>query len=88
MLRAAHACLERGALSVRAVATHGLFGPGSDALLSDGALERILVTDSLPSAARAAGPKVRIVRVGPMLGQAIGRLHLGEPLGDLAALED
>jgi ribose-phosphate pyrophosphokinase len=88
MARAARACRERGAAAVFAVATHGLFGPGSEALIEERAIDRILVTDSLPSALEAAGDRVEVVPVGPLIGEAIGRLDKGEPLGDLTGLED
>jgi ribose-phosphate pyrophosphokinase len=88
MLRAARACRERGAAAVCAMATHGLFGPGSEALFGDPAIDRLLVTDSVAAAVRQAGPRVEIVPVGPLIGQVIARLHLGEPLGDLTGLED
>jgi ribose-phosphate pyrophosphokinase len=88
MLRAAHACRDRGAAAVFAIATHGLLGPGSAALLDEPAIDRILVTDSVPAAARAASSRLEIVPVGRLLGEAIGRLGRGEPLGDLSALED
>jgi hypothetical protein len=46
------------------------------------------VTDSLPSALASAGERVEVVPVGPLIGEAIGRLDTGEPLGDLTGLED
>lgn len=88
MIRAARTCRERGAAAVVAMATHGLFGPGSEALMEESAIDRILVTDSVPSAAAAAGDRVEIVPVAPLIGDAIRRLKAGEPLGDLTGLED
>jgi ribose-phosphate pyrophosphokinase len=88
MARAARACRERGAAAVFAVATHGLFGPGSETLIEERAIDRILVTDSLPSALASAGDRVEVVPVGPLIGEAIRRLDTGEPLGDLTGLED
>jgi ribose-phosphate pyrophosphokinase len=88
MIRAARACHERGAAAVVAMATHGLFGPGSAAQMQERAINRILVTDSVPSAGAAAGDRVEIVPVGPLIGEAIRLLHGGEPLGDLTGLED
>jgi ribose-phosphate pyrophosphokinase len=89
MARAARACRERGAAAVFAMAAHGLFGPGSDALTAETAIDRIVVTDSAPSAlAAASNGRVEIAPVGPLIAEAIGRLHAGEPLGDLTGLED
>ncbi len=92
MLRAAHACRERGAAAVHALATHGLFGPRSDKLLSDTAINRILVTDTVARAASvAAGAStvpVGIVPVGPLIGEAIGRLATGGSISELLGTED
>jgi ribose-phosphate pyrophosphokinase len=91
MRRAAAACRARGARAVYAVATHGLFGPGSDAMLTDPAIDRILVTDSVSAAAvvaARAAARVEIVSAAPLVAEAIHRLHLGNPLGDAASLED
>jgi ribose-phosphate pyrophosphokinase len=45
--RAASKCLEQGARSVHAVATHGLFAPGASGALGPLALESVVVTDSV-----------------------------------------
>jgi ribose-phosphate pyrophosphokinase len=92
ILRAAHACRERGAKEVHAIATHGLFGHGSEALLSDPAIDRIMVTDSLASAVSAAAgqsaAKLQIVSCANLLGEAITRLHGNESISDLLGLQD
>ncbi len=94
--RAAEACRARGAGAVFALATHGLFGDGAEALLADAVLDRVLVTDSLASAGAFAarfgdeGPdrRVQIVACGPLLGEAIRRLHAGLPVSTLTGLAD
>jgi ribose-phosphate pyrophosphokinase len=88
MRRAAAACRARGARAVFAVATHGLFGPGSDAILA--AIDRTVVSDSVPTAAAAAGhsERIEIVSVAPLIAEAIHRLHVGSPLGNATSLED
>jgi len=92
MLRAAEACRERGARSVHAIATHGLFGKGSEALFDSPVLDGILVTDSVSAAREAAnrhsGQKLRILPVGPMIGEAIGRLEAHQPLSGFLGMED
>ena len=91
MRRAAAACCARGARAVFAVATHGLFGAGSEAMLEDPVFERILVSDSVGTAAAAAtrsGGRVEIVPVAPLIGEVIHRLQTGSPLGDATSLED
>lgn len=90
MLRAALACRERGARSVYAIATHGLFGKGAGSLFESPAIERIVVTDSVASANRAIidhPTRCEIVPVGALLGEAIRRLHGDESISDLLGIE-
>ncbi|BCX18438.1 MAG: ribose-phosphate pyrophosphokinase [Geminicoccaceae bacterium] len=87
MLRCATGCRARGAVEVRAVATHGLFTGEAPRVLEDPAITGWLVTDSvppfrLPEAARA---RLRVVPIAPLLAEAIRRLHDGGPLEDLAS---
>ena len=48
-MRAARAARKAGAKRVLALVTHGLFMPGAEAALRDPAIDRILVTDSVPA---------------------------------------
>jgi ribose-phosphate pyrophosphokinase len=88
MVRAARACRERGAAAVFVVASHGLFGKGSEGLLNEPTVDRIIVTDSLSAATRQVSERLEIVSIGELLGGAIDRLARSEALGDLMALED
>lgn len=85
LLRAAQAARRAGARRVFALATHGLFMPGSAKVVADPAIEQLVVTDAVPAfrlddAARA---KVKILSVAPLLAQAIRRLHENRDLADL-----
>jgi ribose-phosphate pyrophosphokinase len=91
MLRAARACRERGAREVHALATHGVFGKGSDALFADGSIGRLVVTDSLDSAAGMAigrQEKLELVSCAPLIAEAIRRLHGQGSIADLLGMED
>ncbi len=92
MLRAALACRERGASAVHAIAAHGLFGEGSTALFSSPAIDRIIVTDSVAAAARVKvdhpSARLDIVSVGPLIGEAIRRLHSNASMSELLGIED
>ncbi|MEP9370725.1 ribose-phosphate diphosphokinase [Mesorhizobium sp. KR1-2] len=91
-LRAAVACRERGAEAVYALATHGLFGEGVEELFESPLIDRIVVTDSVAAAAEAAVryPQARldIVPVGPLIGEAVRRLHTHGSIDDLLGMED
>ena len=92
ILRAAHACRERGAKEVHAMATHGLFGKGAETLFCDPAIDRVIVTDSLTSAVTAAArhpaPKLEIVSCAGLIGEAIRRLHGNESISDFLRFEN
>jgi len=78
IVRAARACRERGALRVYGAATHGVFGSGADAALVDPALERLVVTDTIPPfrlTAPAARDKLEVLEAAPLVAGAIRRMH-------------
>ncbi|CAG1000157.1 MAG: ribose-phosphate pyrophosphokinase [Rhizobiaceae bacterium] len=87
MLRAAKACRANGAMKVYALAAHGLFGEGSQAMLDDPAIDGVVVTDTLTSAARAASGRpegrVEVLPAGPLVGEAIRRLSANGSITDL-----
>lgn len=92
MLRAARACRERGAIAVHAMATHGLFGKGAEKLFGAEEIDRIIVTDTVCSAAAASSDfpssRLELVSVAPLMAEAIRRLHEGEAISDLTGIED
>jgi len=88
LLRAARAARVAGARRVVAVVTHGLFMPGALEVVADPAIERLVVTDTVPPFRLQAGPsrdKVDIIPAAPLIAEAIRRLHQGEALADLFA---
>ena len=86
LVRAARAAQKAGAKRVLALVTHGLFMPGAEAVLRDPAIDRIVVTDSVPAfrlGASDARAKIDTIAVAPLLAEAVRRLHAGETLTDL-----
>jgi len=86
LARAARAVRRAGAEKVIAVVTHGLFMAGAAEALADPALDRIVVTDTVPPFRLAAGPardKLEVLPSAPLVAEAIRRLHAGAPLIDL-----
>ena len=87
LLRAARAARKAGARRVMALVTHGLFMPGAAEVLGDPAIEKLVITDSVPPfrlGPGAAWDKIEILPTAPLLAGAIGRLHDGRALADLA----
>lgn len=86
LLRAARAARKAGAKRVLALVTHGLFMPGAEVALLDPAIDRIVVTDSVPPwnpLSEKAQAKVDVVTAAPLFAECIRRLHGGETLTDL-----
>ena len=90
MVRAAEACREHGASRVHALAAHGLFGEGSADFFASEAIDGVVVTDSVHAAAEAQTrtDKLRVVPVGPLIGDAIRCLRGNGSLSDLLGMED
>jgi len=87
LVRAARAARRAGAQRIIALAAHGLFMTGAAEILADSAIDRLVVTDSVPPFRLPAGTtrdKLDIVSAAPLLAAAIRRLHSGQPLSDLA----
>jgi ribose-phosphate pyrophosphokinase len=88
LLRAARAARNGGAHRVIALVTHGLFMPGAALVLGDPAIERLIITDSVPPfrlAQEAARDKLEILPTAPLLAAAIRCLHDRRTLTDLGA---
>ncbi|MEY9626364.1 ribose-phosphate diphosphokinase [Sinorhizobium fredii] len=91
MLRAAEACRQRGAKAVYAIATHGLFGKGAEAMLAHSAVERTVVTDSLAPfrlEEDVLQTSVEVIPSAPLFAQAIRRLDSGGSIAELLGDED
>jgi ribose-phosphate pyrophosphokinase len=83
IVRAAKACREAGAGRTIAAAAHGLFSNGAPALFGEDGPELVLVCDSVEVPEVANPDRLRIVSVAPFFGDAIARLHDGEPFYEL-----
>jgi ribose-phosphate pyrophosphokinase len=87
ILRAAEVCLKHGALSIYAAATHGLFTANANEVLSRPALEKVVVTNSVPQfrlAPDLVQEKVIVLDATKLFAEAIDRIHSDESLGDAA----
>src|SRR2546423_15439782 len=73
----------RGARSVTAVVTHGVFAEGSMDRLDDSPIERLIVTNSIETQPVALSKKVSVISVAPLFAEAIGRIHRRESISVL-----
>ncbi len=86
LVRAAKAARSHGARDVIACVGHGLFMPGSETVLADEAIDRIIATDTVPPFRLPPGPvlsKLEVISAAPLLAEAIKRMHQNEQLADL-----
>lgn len=84
MTRAAAALKEAGAIAVSAVATHGVLSGPAVQRIDESALERLIVSDSIPlSEGAAASKKIHVVSAARLLGEAVRRIHYGDSVSML-----
>lgn len=86
LLRAAQACLDRGARTVFGLAAHGLFVGDADSVISDPKLARIIVTDTVPPCrldAEVVSQHLEVVSAAPLFAEAIRRTHENGSLTEL-----
>jgi ribose-phosphate pyrophosphokinase len=79
----AEALIDRGARSVRAAVTHGVFTGKSMQRLDDSPISRLYVTDTVENQPVTLSEKVETVSVAPLFAEAIGRIHRRESISVL-----
>ena len=73
---AVHALKEKGALSITACFTHAVLSGPAMQRLATSELDRVVVTDTIPlSDEKAADPKIVVLSVASLLGEAVARIH-------------
>ena len=86
LARAALACRQRGARKVWAAVTHGLFAGEAEKVLSDPALDGLVVTNTVPPfrlSEQFVKQKVVLVDTAPLFAEAIRRMHDGGSIVEL-----
>src|SRR5256714_578208 len=83
LVETAEQLVARGARSVMAVVTHGVFAEGSMERLQRSPIERLVITDSIETQPVELSEKVTLVSVAPLFAEAIGRIHRRESISVL-----
>ena len=83
LAEAARSLVERGARSVSAAITHGVFAPGSMERLEASPIERLIATDTVEAQPVVLSDKVSIVSVAPLFAEAIRRIDSRESISGL-----
>ncbi len=84
LVETARKLVEKGARSVVAAVTHGVFSSVACEVLEASPIEQMLVTDSVEGHPWVLPGNVRIVSVAPLLAQAIERAQSGESISVLS----
>ena len=81
---AAKGLTEKGARGVYACISHGLLsGPALERIHAS-TIKELIITDSIPPRPEVkASPKVRVLSVAHLLGEAVKRIHMGDSLSSL-----
>lgn len=84
LVKAAQAIMDRGALSVRACATHGVLSGSAIQRIQDSVLSEVWLTDTIPLSKEAeAVGKFKVLSIAPLIGEAIRRIHQEESVSSL-----
>jgi ribose-phosphate pyrophosphokinase len=83
LAEAANVLIEKGAKSVLAAVTHGVFAEGSMERIERSAIECLFVTDSIETQPVEFCDKIEVVPVAPLFGEAIRRIHQRESISVL-----
>ncbi|WP_350284545.1 ribose-phosphate pyrophosphokinase [uncultured Croceitalea sp.] len=73
LTRAADLMMERGALSVRAITTHGLLSGNAYQRIEESLLKELIITDSIPSEVKSG--KVRVLSCANLFADVMHRVH-------------
>jgi ribose-phosphate pyrophosphokinase len=83
LVEAAEQLVARGARSVTAVVTHGVFAGRSMERLERSPIERLICTDSIETQPVELSEKVTVVSVASLFAEAIARIHRRESISVL-----
>lgn len=80
---AARTVKSAGAQRIYLAATHGLLCGDAVRRLAEAPVEEVLITDTIPLTEDRRLPKIRVLSVAPLLGEAIKRIHRNESVSRL-----
>ncbi|QKF64315.1 ribose-phosphate pyrophosphokinase [Campylobacter corcagiensis] len=83
LIKAAEAFKERGATSVMAFCTHAVLSGKAYENLENGALDELVVTDTIPLNSEKNHDKIKVISVAPLFGEVIRRVYHDESVNSL-----
>ncbi len=84
MIAAANILADKGSKGIYACATHAVLpGDAAQKLTAVPNLKELVITDTMPLEDRKRHPKITVVPIAPLVGEAIRRIHEGRSVGAL-----
>ena len=83
LLETMKALLEAGVREVVACATHPVLSGSAAERLEEAPIKELVVTDTIPLSPDKRLPKITVLSIAPLLGEAIRRIHSGQSVGAL-----
>jgi ribose-phosphate pyrophosphokinase len=87
LIEISRALEKAGALDIHACATHGVLSDPAIDRIATSNLAEIVITDTIPLPAHKRIPRIKVLTVAPLIGEAIKRIHRGESVGALFSTE-
>jgi ribose-phosphate pyrophosphokinase len=83
LVAAAEELVKRGATSVYAMVSHGVFTPGSVERIDASPIRRLITTDSVENQPVALSEKIELVSVAPLFAEAIRSIHYRKSISEM-----
>ena len=83
IIEGAKVLLERGARGVYVACTHALLSNSAVSRICESPIEELVVTDTVPLSEEKLLPKITVLSLAPLIGEAIRRIHTGQSVGEL-----
>ncbi|HUR16603.1 MAG TPA: ribose-phosphate pyrophosphokinase [Candidatus Limnocylindrales bacterium] len=77
------ALMREGVTEIFACATHGVLSDPATDRLRTSEITEVVITDTVPLPPHKHLPKIKVLSVAPLIGEAIRRIHRGESVGAL-----
>jgi ribose-phosphate pyrophosphokinase len=73
----------QGVSEIYSCASHAVFSPPALDLIAGSSLREVIVTDTIPLPEPCDDPRITVLSVAPLIGEAIRRIHRGASVGAL-----
>ena len=80
LCKAADVLMSKGAVSVRACASHGILSGEAMDRIHNSSLKEVLITDTIPHPELAEDSKVRVISMAPVFARIIDKVYNYEPI--------